>query len=86
MWQDKLAKQRLQRRRHSYVRHPAYKGVVEPEETTCASYLDPKRKEFWRTDVATVLKREMNAVKDRYKVLSLSPLFAQNASCVGTFQ
>lgn len=73
--QDKLSKKRLQRRRFCFVRHPAYKELIEPEEKTCSSYLDPKRKEFWRTDVDTVLKREMKADKDRYKVLTynLSP-------------
>ncbi|KAG0614514.1 hypothetical protein M758_6G183100 [Ceratodon purpureus] len=66
---DKLSKKRLQRRRFCFVRHPAYKELIEPEEKTCSSYLDPKRKEFWRTDVDTVLKREMKADKDRYKLL-----------------
>ena len=66
--QDKLSKKRLQRRRFCFVRHPAYKELIEPEEKTCASYLDPKRKEFWRTDVDSVLKREMQEKKDRYKV------------------
>jgi hypothetical protein len=71
--QDKLSKRRLQRRRFCFVRHPPYKELIEPEEKTCASYLDPKRKEFWRTDVDNVLKREMKEKKDRYKVQSHSP-------------
>lgn len=57
------------------MRHPAYKELIEPEEKTCSSYLNPKRKEFWRTDAAVVLKREMKAEKDRCKV-NLSTSFA----------
>lgn len=66
---DKLAKKRLQRRNFSFVRHPAYKELIEPEHKACTSYLNPKRKEFWRTDVSNVLKREMQVEKDRYKRL-----------------
>lgn len=71
--QDKLAKKRLQRRNFSFVRHPAYKELIEPEHKACTSYLNPKRKEFWRTDVSNVLKREMQVEKDRYKVSFQSP-------------
>lgn len=74
--QDKLAKKRLQKRRFCFVSHLAYKELIEPEERTCASYLDPKRKEFWRTDVEIILRREMKAEKDRYKVIKLSPSFS----------
>lgn len=72
--QDKLMKKRLQARRFCFVRHPAYKELIEPIPNT-SQWLDPKRKEFWRTDVERVLHREADERKARYKV-SFNPLQA----------
>lgn len=61
-------KKRLVARRFSHIRHPAYKELIEPEEHKSSLYLDPKRKEFWRTDVDRVMKREEDKRKARYRV------------------
>ncbi|KAH8974460.1 hypothetical protein BDL97_01G103800 [Sphagnum fallax] len=67
---DKLAKQRLQARRFCYMRHPRYKSIIEPDAHPKNSlFLNPKRKEFWRTDVEAVLHKEADQRKARQKEL-----------------
>jgi hypothetical protein len=67
--QDKLAKQRLQARRFCYMRHPRYKSIIEPDAHPKNSlFLNPKRKEFWRTDMEAVLHKEADQRKSRQKV------------------
>ena len=65
-------KDRLAKRDFSHVRHePYYKDLTRPEEESI-QYLDPHRKEFWRTDVAAVVRRDENKRRARQKVLYTS--------------
>ena len=68
--QDKLEKDRLMKRRFGHIRHNCYyKNLTEPPTTESLSWLDPKRKEFWRTDVEKVLRRDEDKRRAREKVI-----------------
>lgn len=62
-------KDKLEKRDFAHVRHHCYrKNLVEPTGEESLSWLDPKRKEFWRTDVERVLKRDEEKRRARQKV------------------
>lgn len=64
-----LAKDRLGKRRFGHVRHNNYyKSLIEPENEHSLSWADPKRKEFWRTDVEPVLRKQEDKRRLREKV------------------
>jgi hypothetical protein len=51
------------------MRHPRYKSIIEPDAHPKNSlFLNPKRKEFWRTDMEAVLHKEADQRKARQKV------------------
>ncbi|KAG0579238.1 hypothetical protein M758_4G085100 [Ceratodon purpureus] len=67
---DKLEKDRLMKRKFGHIRHNCYyKNLMEPPTVESLSWLDPKRKEFWRTDVEKVLKRDEEKRRARQKEL-----------------
>lgn len=68
-----MEKDRLSKRRFGHIRHHCYyKNLVEPTNVEALSWLDPKRKEFWRTDVERVLKKDEEKRRARQKVLLIS--------------
>lgn len=68
--QDKVEKDRLSKRRFGHIRHHCYyKNLMEPTNVDALGWLDPKRKEFWRTDVERVLKKDEEKRRARQKVL-----------------
>lgn len=68
--QEKLIKDRLGKRDFSYIRHePYYKDLTRPEKESF-SFADYHRKEFWRTDVERVIKKDEDKRKARQKVAS----------------
>lgn len=70
-----LAKDRLGKRRYGHVRHNNYhKSLIEPEDEHSLSWADPKRKEFWRTDVEPVLHKQEDKRRARGKVGLAIPL------------
>lgn len=70
--QDKLEKDRLSQRKFGHIRHHCYyKNLCETPFVESLGWLDPKRKEFWRTDVEKVLKKDEDKRRARRKVKSV---------------
>ncbi len=61
-------KQRLGTRKFGHIRHPSYKSLIEPLDSKSPAWMDPKRQEFWCTDVEAVLHRDADKQKAREKV------------------
>ncbi|KAG0590634.1 hypothetical protein KC19_1G115200 [Ceratodon purpureus] len=67
---DTLTKDRLEQRDYGHVRHHCYrKNLAEPTGPDSLSWMDPKKKEFWRTDVERVLKQDEEKRRARQKEL-----------------
>lgn len=65
---DKLEKDRLSQRKFGHIRHHCYyKNLCETPFVESLGWLDPKRKEFWRTDVEKVLKKDEDKRRARRK-------------------
>ena len=72
--QEKLIKDRLVKRDFNYVRHdPYYKDLTRPEKESPA-FADYHRKEFWRTDVERVIKKDEDKRKAREQVIPVCAL------------
>ena len=80
-----LAKDRLGKRRFGHVRHNNYyKNLIEPENEDSLSWADPKRKEFWRTDVEPVLHKQEDKRRVREKVGHKLPICTRKSLQVPT--
>ncbi|CAK9213158.1 unnamed protein product [Sphagnum troendelagicum] len=66
---DAGMKQRLGTRKFGHIRHPSYNSLIEPSDSKSPAWMDPKRQEFWRTDVEAVLHRDADKQKAREKEL-----------------
>ncbi|KAG0618710.1 hypothetical protein M758_4G086700 [Ceratodon purpureus] len=68
-FEEKLIKDRLVKRDFNYVRHdPYYQDLTRPEKESPA-FADYHRKEFWRTDVERVIKKDEDKRKAREQEL-----------------
>jgi len=66
---QELMKDRLEERDFGHVRHHCYrKNLVEPTGVDSLAHMDPKCKEFWRTNVERVLKQDEEKRRKRQKV------------------